>query len=201
MKLFQRTIQAGVFVGLVSFLGAVDKGKAKPPFAKANPTNVIKELTFKNLAGFKYDYPYEEPKGKPWELKEQFDKRVPEHVRKLDGRHVTIQGFMLPVETKKDKVLTFLLMPDQAACCFGRVPEPNEWIVVDMKHNGGGPILMDLLVEMDGDLEVAEKWEDGFFTGIYHMAANKVEKAKVQPPDLIKTGIDPNPGPKGTPQE
>ena len=198
MKLLHRTILAVAFGALALNAGAVDKGKAQPPFAEENPTNLKKELTFKNLAGFKYEYPYEEPKGKPWELKEQFDKRVPEHVRKLDGRHVSIQGFMLPVETKKDKVLTFLLMPDQAACCFGRVPEPNEWIVVDMTQNGGGPILMDLLVEIDGDLEVAEKWEDGFFTGIYHMAANKIEKSKLQPPDLIKTGINPNTGPKGT---
>jgi hypothetical protein len=159
-----------------------DKDLGKAPFADSNPTNVIKEITFKNLTGFKYEYPYEQPKGKPWELKEQFDKRVPEHVRKLNGAHVTIRGFMLPVETKKDRVNTFLLMVDQASCCFGRVPEPNEWIVVNMLPKDGGPILMDTIIEIDGNLEVAEKWEDGFFVGIYHMEANSIQKIKSVPP-------------------
>ena len=159
-----------------------DKGKGKPPFADSNPTNQIKAITFKNLTGFKYEYPYEEPKGKPWELKEQFDKRVPEHVRKLNGTHITIRGFMLPVETKKDRVQTFLLMVDQASCCFGRVPEPNEWIVVEMLPKDGGPILMDTIIEIDGNLDVEEKWEDGFFVGIYHMNANSIKKIKSVPP-------------------
>jgi hypothetical protein len=187
MKIMNRIIKMVVFPMMAGALGAGEKDPTTPPFAEANPTNLVKELNFKSLGGFKYEYPYEQPKGKPWELKEQFDKRVPEHIRKLDGRHVTVQGFMLPVETKKDKVLTFLLMPDQQACCFGRVPEPNEWIVVEMGRVGGGSILMDMVVEIDGNLEVAEKWEDGFFTGIYHMDANLVQKAKVQPPNLINT--------------
>ena len=115
------------------YLAAVDLESSNGTKAKpAESSSDAKELNFKNLAGFKYEYPYEEPKGKPWELKEQFDKRVPEHIRKLNGQNISIKGFMLPVETKKDRVLTFLLMPDQQACCFGRVPEPNEWLVVDM---------------------------------------------------------------------
>ena len=138
----------------------------------------VKELNFKNLAGFKYEYPYEEPKGKPWELKAQFDKRVPEHIRKLTGRRIHLKGFMLPVETQKDRVTTFLLMPDQQACCFGRVPEPNEWVVVDMVPKEGGPILMDQLVQIEGKLVVEEQWEDGFFVGIYHVAASTVKKSK-----------------------
>ena len=28
---------------------------------------------------------------------------------------------------------------------------------------------MDQLIEIDGQLEVEEKWEDGFFVGIYHV--------------------------------
>ena len=178
MKPLHRIIYASLVIGFSSLLGAEDKKAAKPPFAESNPTNAVKNLTFKNLAGFKYEYPYEEPKGKPWELKEQFDKRVPEHIRKLNGSNILLKGFMLPVETKKDRVTTFLLMPDQQACCFGRVPEPNEWVVVDMLPKDGGPILMDQLVEIDGQLEVQEKWEDGFFVGIYHVEANAVKKSE-----------------------
>lgn len=137
-----------------------------------------KALNFKNLAGFKYEYPYEEPKGKPWELRAQFEKRVPEHIRKLNGVKVALKGFMLPVETKKDRVTKFLLMADQSSCCFGKIPEPNEWVVVDMTAKEGGPILMDQLVEIDGKIEVEEKWEEGFFVGIYHVSANTVQKSK-----------------------
>ena len=85
---------------------------------------------------------------------------------------------MLPVETKKDRVTTFLLMADQSSCCFGKIPEPNEWVVVDMMSKDGGPILMDQLIEIDGKIEVEEKWEEGFFVGIYHLVANTVKKSK-----------------------
>ena len=78
----------------------------------------------------------------------------------------------------KDRVLSFLLMPDQQACCFGRVPEPNEWLVVDMLPQNGAPILMDQLIEIDGQLEVEEKWEDGFFVGIYHVDASGLKKSE-----------------------
>jgi len=77
------------------------KDPEKTPFASSNPTNLVKALRFKNITGFKYEYPYEQPKGKPWELKEQFDKRVPEHVRKLDGRHVSIQGSCFPWKPRR----------------------------------------------------------------------------------------------------
>ena len=146
------------------YLAAVDLESSKGT-SETNPTEIssdAKELNFKNLAGFKYEYPYEQPKGKPWELKEQFNNRVPEHIRKLNGQNISIKGFMLPVETKKDRVISFLLMPDQQACCFGRVPEPNEQFVVDMLPQNGAPILMDQLIEIDGQLEAKEKWEDGF---------------------------------------
>ena len=152
------------------------------PKTPAQKTPIIqdgtKALNFKNLAGFKYEYPYEEPKGKPWELRAQFEKRVPEHIRKLNGVKVALKGFMLPVETKKDRVTKFLLMADQSSCCFGKIPEPNEWVVVDMTAKEGGPILMDQLVEIDGKIEVEEKWEEGFFVGIYHVSANTVQKSK-----------------------
>ena len=67
---------------------------------------------------------------------------------------------------------------DQSSCCFGKIPEPNEWVVVDMTAKEGGPILMDQLVEIDGKIEVEEKWEEGFFVGIYHVSANTVQKSK-----------------------
>ena len=90
-------------------LAAVDLESSKGT-SEAKPTEIssdAKALNFKNLAGFKYEYPYEQPKGKPWELKEQFDKRVPEHIRKLNGQNISIKGFMLPVETKKTAYLPF----------------------------------------------------------------------------------------------
>nr|ADI22720.1 hypothetical protein [uncultured verrucomicrobium HF0500_27H16] len=178
------TLVFGLLVGLSSVAVAGDSKEtndtpAKPVAeeSKAAPDG-IKALNFKNLAGFKYEYPYEEPKGKPWELKEQFEKRVPEHIRKLNGTQISLKGFMLPVETKKDRVTTFLLMADQSSCCFGKIPEPNEWVVVDMMSKDGGPILMDQLIEIGGKIEVEEKWEEGFFVGIYHLVANTVKKSK-----------------------
>lgn len=125
-------------------------------------------INFNQLASFKYDIPDEfmliedgqpEPENKPV---------IPDKIRKLSGRKVAVTGFMLPLKVENGLVTELLLMRDQSMCCFGTVPEINEWISVKTSTDGFKPI-NDQAVTFFGQLKVDEIRENGYLVGIYEM--------------------------------
>lgn len=56
----------------------------------------------------------------------------PERIRRFDGVSVRIEGWMIPGRVEGRKVLDFMLVRDNAACCFGATPKDDEWIQVVM---------------------------------------------------------------------
>ncbi|MBL8803608.1 MAG: DUF3299 domain-containing protein [Planctomycetes bacterium] len=56
----------------------------------------------------------------------------PERIRRFDGVSVRIEGWMIPGRVEGRKVLDFMLVRDNAACCFGASPKDDEWIQVVM---------------------------------------------------------------------
>ncbi len=56
----------------------------------------------------------------------------PEHIRRFDGVAARIEGWMIPGTIKQRRVLDFMLVRDNAACCFGAMPGADEWIHVEM---------------------------------------------------------------------
>lgn len=102
---------------------------------------------------------------------------IPGRVRELDGRSVAVTGYMLPLKVVgKDAVEEFLLLRSQALCCYGAVPEVNEWISVRMP-NTPAKSLMDRPVTVKGTLQVGEMREEGYLVGIYDMVGDSVEVA------------------------
>lgn len=68
----------------------------------------------------------------------------------------------------------FLLVRDQASCCFGAAPKMNHWIHVTAPEPGlrvmtGRPITV------LGTLRIGPFIEDGSVTSIYEMAGDKLE--------------------------
>ncbi|MBA3849510.1 MAG: hypothetical protein C0502_05870 [Opitutus sp.] len=103
--------------------------------------------------------------------------QIPDFVRALDAKKIAVTGFMLPTKFKDGKVTEFLLMKDQSGCCFGAMPRINEWIIVKM-GNGGIPPLMDVPLTLVGQLKVGEVFEEGYLSGIYQLAGDKMLEAK-----------------------
>ena len=58
-------------------------------------------------------------------------------------------------------------MRNTMACCFGTVPNMNEWVVVKMKK--GVQPTMDVPVEFYGELKVGAMFENGYMTGLYEL--------------------------------
>lgn len=135
------------------------------------------KVGFELLAAFNYTPPGYEPAGSATPTEGQPKAQIPDYVRELDGKKISITGFMLPTKFKDGKVTEFLLMKDQSGCCFGAMPRINEWIIVKMT-NGGVPPLMDMPLTFLGKLKVGEVFEEGYLAGIYQLDGEKLLDVK-----------------------
>lgn len=57
-------------------------------------------------------------------------------VWKLEGKEVSIPGFMVPLEDDAQQVTEFLLVPYAGACIHVPPPPPNQMVYVKLVHNG-----------------------------------------------------------------
>jgi hypothetical protein len=73
-----------------------------------------------------------------------------------------------------DKILTFALLKDQAACCYGAIPPPHGWVFVEIADQGGSEYVIDVPIVVEGELAVGERREEGEFHSIYRLRADKV---------------------------
>jgi len=84
----------------------------------------------------------------------------PESMKALDGEAVSIVGYMIALDFEEDRVTRFMLVRDLAACCFGGMPRPDEWI--DVTVTEPCPYWVYRPVRVRGHLSVglAEELED-----------------------------------------
>jgi hypothetical protein len=123
-------------------------------------------VSFDQLASFQYRMP-ERPMEGAADLAAG-DEQIPPSIRSLDGRLVGVKGFMLPTRLEGGMTTEFLLMRDQSMCCFGVIPQINEWVEVIMEGRGVRP-LMDQPVTVFGRMRVGAAYEGGVLVGIYRM--------------------------------
>ena len=57
-------------------------------------------------------------------------------VRQLQGKRVSIPGFMVPLEDDAQEVTEFLLVPYAGACIHVPPPPPNQMVYVQLMHGG-----------------------------------------------------------------
>ncbi len=81
----------------------------------------------------------------------------PERVRELDGAPAVLRGWMIPGRMEKRNVREFMLVRDNAACCFGATPTFDEWIHVEMEPDAKAEYLRQVCVEVTGVLTVGGK--------------------------------------------
>lgn len=101
-----------------------------------------------------------------------FTARHPAAVRRLEGRSVTVRGYMLPLEPTP-RTRHFLISPYTPVCFFHPPAEPNEVIEVRLSR----PIEAGYhLVEVTGVLRLANDGEKGLFFVIPQGSARVVER-------------------------
>ena len=138
------------------------------------------EIEFKTLANF--ELPIPDPTMAEREDIKFISEALPKEVSELNSKKVTIKGFMLPLEyTKEEKIKTFLLTPDQGACCFGKVPTLNGVIFCNAKT--AYPDLRDSLLEITGILTTEpsyNKKDEAVY--LYIMNIEAIKELKAMPP-------------------
>jgi hypothetical protein len=99
--------------------------------------------------------------------------QIPTRIQALDGRKVMVTGYMLPLKMTGNRVSEFLLVSSPMICCFGTVPQMNNWIVVRMT-GAGAPVLMDSPIQFFGRLHVGKIVEDEVLAGIFLLDGEKM---------------------------
>jgi hypothetical protein len=108
-------------------------------------------------------------------------KALPKSILQLDHQRVLIQGFMIPTVTENHQVKDFLLVRNQASCCFGFPPKVSEVLDVRMTSEPAQP-LMDRVVNVIGQLHIQEHWAGPFLGSLYQMEADSVTTGSAQKP-------------------
>lgn len=99
--------------------------------------------------------------------------QIPESILALNGKNVVVQGFMVPIEVRKDDVKSFLLVRNQMVCCFGVMVSFNEWIFVQMEGDKRAKFIPDTLVSVYGKFDVGEDIQNGLVMSIYRLEGHE----------------------------
>jgi hypothetical protein len=134
------------------------------------------KLGFDRLSSFKFVTPEYDPVATPNVTPPSGADQIPADVKGWNGKKAMITGFMLPTKLENGKAVEFLIMANQMACCFGTVPNMNDWVVVRMPK--GVSVIQDTPISFYGTLKVGAMYENGYMTGIYEMDAERMGEVK-----------------------
>jgi len=158
-------ILLAVAAGLL-LLGAGEEVVGIPPATRIPPG--VTRVSFRDLAAGSLP---QDPLGA---REGDYRKALPQRILGLDGQRVAVEGFMIPTRRESRRVRDFLLVRNQASCCFGLPPRAGEVVEV---HMAGVPAdsLMDRTVTVVGRLQVHEHWTGGYLESIYQMEGEQVD--------------------------
>ena len=97
---------------------------------------------------------------------------IPEDVQALNKQKIALKGYMLPLRTEDGKVVEFLVMANQALCCFGAVPKITEYVSVRMPEGRGVNELQDIPITVFGTFKVGAIVENDYVVGLYEMTGH-----------------------------
>jgi hypothetical protein len=132
-------------------------------------------LGFDVLAAFPYAVPEMLPAGQEQSAPKQ---PIPAAVQAFSGKRAVVSGYMLPLQLQEGRARQFLLVRNQASCCYGVAPAMNEYVLVTMANEGVRPV-MDVPITVVGTIKVGETYEEGLLVGIYQLDGEKIDTMKL----------------------
>jgi hypothetical protein len=127
------------------------------------------KLGFDRLSSYKFVAPEYDPLANPKAAPPTGEEQIPPTVKSWSGKKAVVTGFMLPTKLEGGKAVEFLLMANQMACCYGTVPNMNDWVIVKIPK--GVPVIQDVPISFRGMFRVSATFESGYMTGIYELDA------------------------------
>jgi hypothetical protein len=98
---------------------------------------------------------------------------IPALVKALDGKNVTVKGYLKPLKQDSKGVTEFLLMRNHALCCQTNVPQINEWIHVRMTGTSV-PFAHERQFVVRGVLQVGELRDAGNVVSVYRLKGEEI---------------------------
>ena len=173
MKIFRALVWLALIAAWSGAARAADiTPAAGTPAASIPLENGYLKLGFDQLASYNFVPPVFDPAADPKAQPPTGEEQIPANVKGWNGKKAVVTGFMVPVKMEKGLVTEFLLMRNTMACCYGSMPNMNEWVIVKMKQ--GVPPLMDVPISFYGELKVGAMFENGYMTGLYELAGERM---------------------------
>jgi hypothetical protein len=156
-------------IALLALPLAVLGETAQPAIPAPEVEDGYLKLGFDRLSGYKFVAPEYDPVANPKTPPPTGEEQIPAVVKSWDGKKAIITGFMLPTKLDNGRAVEFLLMANQMACCYGTIPNMNDWVVVRIPK--GVPVIQDVPISFRGQFRVRASFESGYMTGIYSLEA------------------------------
>lgn len=105
--------------------------------------------------------------------------KFPEQVIAAAGDDKAIVGYMIALEYKPrtNDVISFMLVRDLQSCCFGGVPRPDEWVMVEMEEGKSTEYFMYVPVTVRGKFTPGRVEDEyGYASAIYNLEASSVTR-------------------------
>lgn len=167
-----RTLVSAGALSLGLALQAAEAPALPPMKTMVSAGRDVLVLGFDVLASFPYEMPELPAPGAA--KNEAAPKRpIPAAVQAFSGRLAAVTGFMLPLALKDGRAKQFVLVRNQASCCYGVTPNLNEYVLVTMTGDGVRPE-MDVPITVVGRIKVGETYEDGLLVGIYQLDGERL---------------------------
>ncbi len=150
-----------------------------PPLAPPSPVKIkigrdeLFELGFEKLSAFPFTIVDAGTGATPAQIADaQLHDQVPAWIHFYEGRRVVLTGYMMPLQSENGRWTKFIMMRDVTTCCYGAVPNMNDYVVVTMKGEGVAAA-QDVPSELIGVFHVMPKYDGGYITSLFTMDGEK----------------------------
>jgi len=97
---------------------------------------------------------------------------VPDWIQFYQDKRVLLTGYLMPLQVENGRSKKFVMMKDVTTCCYGAVPNMNDYVVVAMKGEGIA-VIQDVPVALVGVLHIEQRYENGYITALYQLSGEK----------------------------
>jgi hypothetical protein len=140
-------------------------------------------VSFHTLGGFPFQ-PADDKALEQGKHTHDWEVHVPQEVKDLQGKKVTLQGFIIPVDMDLDRKIfkSFVLVPHLMSCCFGNSPIMNLRVFVWTDKQTDNRLDFEdssVVVRVYGTLDVGEKIDDDAGHVLYRLKADRVIQPRI----------------------
>ncbi len=147
-------------------------GVSAPGADGDDPSSTV-PLRFADLVLPNYDATIRAPDGSRPPAADLF----PAELLALDGRRVSLEGFIQPIEGRGSKIVLFALLPFPPSCLFGGTLRPDQQVEASAHALGGVQLHPFLPVRVEGKLSVGEEMDAfGFVRSLYRVEVERVAR-------------------------